>query len=81
MTVIGRYTKTDDREVLADAYDYYRDGYQRDLMPTIEGLQEQMAELAEAKPQVRTAKPQDFLDLVPLERVKATGLVERLYAQ
>jgi ABC-type nitrate/sulfonate/bicarbonate transport system substrate-binding protein len=81
MTVIGRYTQTDDRDVLADAYDYYRDGYQRDLMPTLEGLQEQMDELAEAKPQARTAKPQDFLDLAPLERVKATGLVERLYAQ
>ncbi|HZS02263.1 MAG TPA: ABC transporter substrate-binding protein [Chloroflexota bacterium] len=81
MTVIGRYTQTDDREVLADAYDYYRDGYQRDLMPTLEGLQEQIDELADAKPQARNAKPQDFLDLAPLERVKATGLVDRLYAQ
>jgi NitT/TauT family transport system substrate-binding protein len=81
MTVIGRYTQTDDRDVLADAYDYYRDGYQRDLMPTLEGMQEQIDELAESKPQARTAKPQDFLDLAPLERVKATGLIERLYAQ
>jgi ABC-type nitrate/sulfonate/bicarbonate transport system substrate-binding protein len=81
MTVIGRYTQTDDREVLADAYDYYRDGYQRDLMPTLEGIQEQIMELAEVKPQARTAKPQDFLDLAPLERIKATGLIERLYAQ
>ena len=81
LTVIGRYTQTDDRDVLADAYDYYRDGYQRDLMPTTEGLQEQLDELAEAKPQARSAKPQDFLDLAPLERIKATGLIERLYAQ
>ncbi len=81
MAVIGRYTQTDDPDVLADAYDYYRDGYQRDLMPTLEGLQEQIDELSASKPQARGAKPQDFLDLAPLERVKATGLVERLYAQ
>jgi hypothetical protein len=49
-------------------------------MPTLEGIQEQIDELAAAKPQARTAQPQDFLDLAPLERVKATGLIERLYA-
>jgi ABC-type nitrate/sulfonate/bicarbonate transport system substrate-binding protein len=80
MTTIGRYTRTDDRDILAESYDYYEGTMERDLTPSLPGLQAQLDELASSKPQAQTARPEQFLDLAPLERVKASGLVERLYA-
>jgi NitT/TauT family transport system substrate-binding protein len=81
ITTIGKYTRTDDREVLAEAYDYYQGTLQQDLQPSFEGLQAQLDQLVESKPQARTANPNDFVDIGPLTKVRATGLVERLYGQ
>jgi ABC-type nitrate/sulfonate/bicarbonate transport system substrate-binding protein len=77
---IGRYTRTDDRDILAESYDYYDGTMERDLTPSMPGLQAQLDELASTKPQAQSARPEQFLDLGPLDRVKASGLVERLYA-
>jgi len=79
LQVIGKYTRTDDREALLDAYEYYAPFLVRDLEPSLAGLQSQLDELADTKPAARTARPEQFLDKAPLERVRATGLVERLY--
>jgi ABC-type nitrate/sulfonate/bicarbonate transport system substrate-binding protein len=80
IATIGRYTRTDDRDILAESYDYYEGTMERDLTPSLPGLQAQLDELASSKPQARSARPEQFLELGPLERVKASGLVERLYA-
>ncbi len=81
LQVIGKYTRTEDREALLDAYEYYAPFLVRDLEPSLAGLQSQLDELAESKPAARTAQPEQFIDKGPLERVRATGLVERLYGE
>jgi ABC-type nitrate/sulfonate/bicarbonate transport system substrate-binding protein len=78
MTAMGKYLQNEDRRLLRYAYDVYRPSWSRDqLMPedTI------AATLAESrKPGARTAALTDFYDNSFLERIKASGYVDRLYA-
>lgn len=58
LRVIGKYTRTDDREALLDAYEYYAPLLVRGLEPSLAGLQSQLDELATTKPAARTARPE-----------------------
>jgi ABC-type nitrate/sulfonate/bicarbonate transport system substrate-binding protein len=77
-SVMGKYQENDDREQLRYAYDTYRPTWSRDqLMPEAAIV----ATLAESvKPGARTANPRDFYDNAFLERIKAAGYVDALYA-
>ncbi len=78
MTVLGKYLEVEDRELLRAGYDTFLPTFTRDqLMPEaaiIATLQES------PRPNARDANPRDFYDNGYLERIRASGFIDRLYA-
>jgi NitT/TauT family transport system substrate-binding protein len=78
MDALAKYLELDDRELLRATYDTYRPTWSRDQLVPEEAV---IATLQESpKPAARTANPKDFYDNSYLERIKASGYVDRLYA-
>lgn len=61
--VLGRAMRSDDRSILEETYDFYRDYFADIPQPTVEGVQLILDELAPKMPKAREARPQDFVDL------------------
>jgi NitT/TauT family transport system substrate-binding protein len=76
MQVVSQYTSITDAEALEEDYRANLPTMQPDLSVDPQGLQA-VLELEE-NPAARTAKFEDFVDLRPLERVRASGFFERL---
>jgi NitT/TauT family transport system substrate-binding protein len=74
--IIGKYANNDDRELLGQTVDYYRDIYAVDLYPELSAVQTVLDQ--EEKPAARTAKPEDFVDQRFAAAVRASGFLERL---
>jgi ABC-type nitrate/sulfonate/bicarbonate transport system substrate-binding protein len=80
MKVLGRYTRTDDADILKQAYHYHVD---RLLAPVPEIRPEDvrllLEEAALTNPKAKGANPQDFIDEAPVRDVVRSGFVEQLY--
>lgn len=61
--VLGRAMRTEDRSILEETYEFYRDYFSDIPQPTVEGIQLILEELAPKMPKAREARPQDFVDL------------------
>jgi ABC-type nitrate/sulfonate/bicarbonate transport system substrate-binding protein len=80
MRILGRYTRTDDAEILKQAYDYH---VHRLLSPVPEirpdDIKLLLEEAALTNPKAKGANPQDFIDEGPVREVVRSGLVDQLY--
>jgi hypothetical protein len=47
--------------------------------PSIEAVKEALAELGEKDPKVRSAKPEDFVDLSLIKEFDDSGFIDALY--
>jgi ABC-type nitrate/sulfonate/bicarbonate transport system substrate-binding protein len=80
MRVLGKYTRTDDDDILKQAYHYHVDRL-LSRVPEIrpEDVKLLLEEAALTNPKARGARPQDFIDEGPVREVVSTGLVDALY--
>jgi NitT/TauT family transport system substrate-binding protein len=80
MRILGRYTRTDDGEILKQAYDYH---VHKLLSPAPEirpdDIKILLEEAALTHAKAKDANPQDFIDEGPVKEVVRSGLVDRLY--
>ena len=79
--VLGRYTRTDDAEILKQAYDYHVHkllSQVPDIRPDDIKLLLEEAALTSAK--AKGANPQDFIDEGPIREIVRSGFVEPLIA-
>lgn len=76
---VGRYTQTDDPEVLAETVAFELSRTSRDMLPSAAGLRAAMDELAATNPRAATANPDDYVDLAPLQRLIDSGFIAALY--
>lgn len=79
MRAIGKYTKLNDFKLLEETYDFYRDAWNRDGFPSFEGMQKNIDIAAATTPEAKNAKPEQFIDLTFLNRIKASGLIDQLW--
>jgi NitT/TauT family transport system substrate-binding protein len=78
--VMAQYLRLDDREAIADSYDYYLgDNLVRLPELSLEAGQKYLESRAAKDPAAATANVADFFDSRFLERTKAGGLLERLW--
>jgi NitT/TauT family transport system substrate-binding protein len=80
MRILGRYTRTDDAEILKQAYDYHVHKLLSpvpDIRPDDIKLLLEEAALTNAK--AKGANPQDFIDEAPVREVMRSGFVDQLY--
>jgi hypothetical protein len=76
MQVVSQYTNVTDPELLEEDYWANLPTFQPDLAIDPQGVQAALD--LEENPAARTAKFEDFVDLRPLERLRASGFFERL---
>jgi ABC-type nitrate/sulfonate/bicarbonate transport system substrate-binding protein len=79
LAVLGRYTKSDDRELLEETLAAERSRTPRDMIPTAIGVGAALDELANSNPKAATADWSAFVDLGPIQRLNDSGFIASLY--
>jgi NitT/TauT family transport system substrate-binding protein len=79
LTVLKKYTRNDDREVLEDAYSNAASKYLALPIPTIEGIRTILTELSTTVPAAKNADPEQFVSYKIAREIEASGFVKRLY--
>ncbi len=74
--VIGKYSQSDDAELLSATVDYVRPQLQADLYPDPAAVQG-VLDLDEQRP-ARTTRPDDVVDYRFAERLRASGFLDTL---
>ena len=80
MRILGRYTRTDDSDILKQAYDYHVHKL-LSRVPDIraEDVKLLLEEAALTNAKARGAKAQDFIDEEPVREVVRSGFVDQVY--
>jgi hypothetical protein len=77
--VIGKYSQSDDAELLSATVDYIRPQLQADLYPDPAAVQGVLD--LEENPTARTTRPDDVVDYRFAERLRASGFLDTLGGQ
>ncbi|HEY7062289.1 MAG TPA: ABC transporter substrate-binding protein [Chloroflexota bacterium] len=78
LPVLGKYMQVDDRDQQRAGYETFRPTFTRDQLVPEDAV---VATLNESpRPNAKDANPRDFYDNRYLERIKATGFIDQLYA-
>ncbi|HEY7065440.1 MAG TPA: ABC transporter substrate-binding protein [Chloroflexota bacterium] len=75
---IVRYGRMEDRALAEQTWAYYRDHFRDDLSITTAQVENVLKTLAEDHPAARDARPEQFTDQSFVERIKASGYIERI---
>ena len=79
LTVLKKYTRNDDREVLEDAYASSASRYLPLPIPTLDGIRTILAEISSTVPAAKNADPEQFVSYKIAREIEASGFVKRLY--
>ena len=79
LTVLKKYTRNDDREVLEDSYSSYANKYLALPIPTLDGIRTILTELSTTVPAAKNADPEQFVSYKIAREIEASGFVKRLY--
>ena len=77
--VLKKYLRVEEKEMLADAYDFYSPRVQKIPYPTLKGIQFILDGMAEKQPQARKAAPENFVDLSLLQEIDQSGFFKQLW--
>ncbi len=77
--VIAKYVKTDDVDALEDSYQFFSRLVPAKPYPSLEAVKEALTELGEKDPKVRSAKPEDFVDMSLIKEFDDNGFIDGLY--
>ncbi|MBI2954852.1 MAG: ABC transporter substrate-binding protein [Chloroflexi bacterium] len=82
MKVIGKYTATEDKEVLDDTYEFFlTKQIPRVPYVTAEAAQTILDEAAERDPKAKTTKPESFIDNSLMKELEESGFIKKLYGE
>jgi len=81
MKVIEKYTRLSDPKLLEETYNFYKEQWQKDGFPSREGIQKNIEVAAAEIPEAKGAKPEQFTDLTFINKIKSSGLIERLWGK
>ena len=78
--IMGKYLKTDDREILEETYkEIALKVVPEKPYPTLAGIQTILDELAKKNPKARAARPEDFVDSSFVKKLDEEKLIDHLY--
>jgi hypothetical protein len=81
MKTIARYTRQSDPKLLEETYDFYRDGWLKDGLPSLEAIQKNIENAAADIPEAKSAKPEQFVDMTFINRIRSGGLLKQLWGK
>jgi NitT/TauT family transport system substrate-binding protein len=77
--VMKKYLRVDEKEMLADAYDFYAPRLQKIPYPTLKGIKFILDGVAETQPRARNVAPESFVDLSLLQEIDQSGFFRQLW--
>jgi NitT/TauT family transport system substrate-binding protein len=80
MKVLGKYLKTNDRELLEGSYEIYRKEFISVPYPITQGLQPTYEYVAAQRPEIWNQKPEAFMDASFIAELEKTGFIKNLSA-
>lgn len=79
MRVIAKYMRVSDPVAIEDSYQFFSHLVPIKPYPTIDGIKEALAELAESDPKARSARAEDFADSSFVKELDESGFIDSLY--
>lgn len=79
MKVISKYTKQTTAPILNGTYDFFREHWLKDGIPSPEALQKNIEIAAAELPEAKNARPEQFWDLTFIKKINASGFVDQLW--
>ncbi len=78
--VMGKYFRTDDKEILEESYDTtIRSNFAIPPYPSVAGVASLIQELEKQNPKAKGAKPEEFLDSRLIKELDQSGFIDKLY--
>lgn len=81
MKVLSKYLRTNDRELLEGSYDIYKQDFISTPYPIMKGLEATYDYVAQTKPEIRSRKPEEFMDPSLVAELDRSGFIKKLYEQ
>jgi hypothetical protein len=75
--VIAKYTRLTEGRLLEETYNFYREQWLKDGVPSPEGIQKNIEVAAADIPEAKNARPEQFIDLGILNKIKGRRSWER----
>jgi NitT/TauT family transport system substrate-binding protein len=80
LAVLARYLKTSDPDILTEVYeDVGLKLTAEKPYPTLRGIGVMLRELAATNPKIKSARPEEFVDLTFIKELDSSGFIDRLY--
>src|SRR4029077_1015684 len=81
LKVLSKYLKINDREMLEASYETYKQDFISVPYPIMKGLEATYDYVAQTRPEIRTKKPEDFMDPSFIAELDKSGFIKKLYEQ
>jgi NitT/TauT family transport system substrate-binding protein len=81
MKAIAKYTRQSDQKLLEETYDFYKDWWLKDGLPSLEAIQKNIENAAADTPEAKSAKPEQFVDMAFINKIRGSGLLKQLWGK
>ena len=81
MKVLAKYLRTNDQELLEGSYEIFRQDFISVPYPIMNGLEATYDYVAQTRPEIRSRKPEEFMDPSLMAELDKSGFIKKLYAQ
>ena len=81
LKVLSKYLKISDREMLEASYETYKQDFISVPYPIMKGLEATYDYVAQTRPEIRTKKPEDFMDPGFIAELDKSGFIKKRYEQ
>lgn len=81
MKVLSKYLRVTDRDLLEGSYEIFKQDFISVPYPITKGLEATYDYVAQTRPEIRSRKPDDFVDPSFIADLDKSGFIKKLYAQ
>jgi len=79
LKVLSKYLKLTDRELLEGSYEIYKEDFISVPYPIMHGLEATYDYVAQTRPEIRSRKPEEFMDPSFIAELDKSGFIKKLY--
>jgi NitT/TauT family transport system substrate-binding protein len=81
MKVLSKYLRTNDQELLEGSYAIFKEDFIATPYPIMKGLEATYEYVAATRPEIRSRKPEEFMDPSLVAELDKSGFIKKLYEQ
>ena len=81
LKVLTKYVKTTDTEFLEGSYNIFKQDFIAAPYPITKGLEATFDYVAQTRPEIRSRKPEEFVDASFISELDKSGFIKKLYEQ